>query len=504
MNKKACFLLALCAFYSMSLSGQNEMPDKALLEIYKGKSHEGLLSILRHYDKPEDSLKRKAAHFLLANLPFHQSSNYFWRDSNENKVAFDELNYADFHTSINAFKDLQKKRGKMHPEAVVQRDIDSVQASRLIRNIDEAFAHWNRDDTDFETFCEYLLPYRIDVEPLQDWRQSYRTRFSKITDPTVQSPLADRIKLVTGNINLWFVCTYKTEKRNEPLPRLGAMQLLHRKKGPCEDVAAVSAFALRSLGIPATVDVVPFWATSTGGHVLNCAFEGNKPFHYDALSLSDSLHEFIREPAKVFRTTFSAQAGSLATLLPEANIPPGVLRVSTYKDVTHEYWPVRDLSCRLNANNKPGKIVYACVYNGGKWRPVWWGRSGKDSVSFSNVCKGAVFLPKYYENGKLEPAGYPVASGYQGLIELKPSPEHHRIHLKELPGYLKFRAGKTYTLYYYDRQWNKISEQVAGPDTNEMFFDRVPKNSLLILLPNDGEKKERPFTITEEGERFWW
>ena len=59
---------------------------------------------------------------------------------------------------------------------------------------------------------------------------------------------------------------------DEPLSRLSALQLLFRKRGACEDIAALQVFSLRSQGIPAAYDVIPWWATSMGSHFVNTVF----------------------------------------------------------------------------------------------------------------------------------------------------------------------------------------------------------------------------------------
>ncbi len=219
----------------------------------------------------------------------------------------------------------------------------------------------------------------------------------------------------------------------------------------------------------------------------------------------DSLKEFVREPAKVFRTTFSMQESTLANQVPQEEIPSfGLLQSKNYLDVTHEYWQTRDLPCKIYPQKAYDKIIYACVLNGGKWKPAWWGKAKKDSVIFTNVCEGAVFLPQIYENGKLIPVGYPTVSGYNKVVELKPETVTHSIIIKEQERYLKFRVGKTYKLMYYDKGWKTLGEKTADENTKELIFDNVPKNALLLLTPNYGERKERPFVITEEGERLWW
>jgi Transglutaminase-like superfamily len=484
---------------------QKNWQIEAQKAIGKSNNKAELEKILVHYGQKSDSLKLKAACFLIANMEAHNAYNYYWADSLEQKIEYDELAYSDFNASLDAFETLKKQKGKVHPIPTISNDLDNIKSEFLIENIDQAFSVWKPSQYDFETFCEYILPYRIDIEPLQNWRTKYQQRFLQIIENQQRVLLNDKVKTLSDSLNKWFVCTYHIEERNEPLPRLGALQLLHRKKGGCEDEAALTALALRSAGIPATTDVVPFWATSTGGHTLNSTFDTQKKsLHFDVLSL-DSIKDFVREPAKVLRMTFSKQENTLASQVSKSEIPAyGLLQSQTYIDVTHEYWETRDLPCKIYAQKAIGKVIYASVLNGGKWRPAWWAKSSKDSVVFTNMCKGAVFLPQIYENNKLIPVGYPIVSGYNKIVELKPETNLHTISIKEQDKYLKFRPNKTYKLMFYDKGWQLLGEKTANESTKELIFQSVPKNALLILIPDYGQRKERPFVITDEGERLWW
>jgi hypothetical protein len=61
-----------------------------------------------------------------------------------------------------------------------------------------------------------------------------------------------------------------------------------------------------------------------------------------------------------------------------------------------------------------------------------------------------------------------------------------------------------YKLFYWDNKWNLIGVQKAADGTHELQFDKVPRNALLLLVPEYTQRKERPFTITDSGERLWW
>ena len=111
----------------------------------------------------------------------------------------------------------------------------------------------------------------------------------------------------------------------------------------------------------------------------------------------------------------------------------------------------------------------------------------------------------YYSDGKLFPAGYPVVSGYNHTMVLIPDTLNvHSIILKEQINYLKYRPGKKYKLYYWNNAWKLIAEKFTDEKTTELQFDNVPKNALLLMIPEYTQKKERPFIITDDGLQLWW
>jgi hypothetical protein len=166
---------------------------------------------------------------------------------------------------------------------------------------------------------------------------------------------------------------------------------------------------------------------------------------------------FGREPSKVLRITYSKQHDVLANFEKQDNIPNNFLRLFNYKDVTSEYWPVKDLTCKLSSIADTLQIVYACVLNYQKWEPTWWAPVTGDSATFSNMTLGVVYLPAFYRQGEMIPAGYPVASGYHNRNVLRPDIANLRdVTIEEQDKYLKFRPGKQYRLYYWDHMWKLL------------------------------------------------
>lgn len=484
--------------------------EQAITRSHNNKAE--LTKALGHFrQNSNDSLKLKAMCFLLSNMDIHYSADYFWIDSTGKRIEFDELKFKDFAGSIQAFEDLKAKYGKLRPVSVEYRDIETIKADFLINNVNEAFKGWEkrgRSAMSFADFCEYVLPYRITIEPLQEWRTTYREQFSWMIDSAGSYRSKPLTKVLINDVNKWFTCLYDLEKKTEPLPRLGSIQALHRKKGYCEDVADLSVFALRSLGVGASVDIIPYWATSSGSHQLNHSLSAaNDQLHFDVLFKSDrdSAFRLVREPGKVFRVTYSKQPGSLPLIAGNAAIPESILENANLKDVTPEYWPTGSFYAPVS-NTNTGKIVYACVLNFQVWQPVWWSNTINPSGAyFEKMSKGVVYLPQVFENKALKPAGYPVAFGYNNMAVLKPDTLKTRtVEIKEQEGYLRFQTGKKYRLYYWDNKWKPLELKMAQEKTKSLSFQRVPENALLILIPEYSKHKERPFIITGKGERVWF
>lgn len=514
MNKPVitfCLLMP-CIFFFFSGWAQVRHETEAMLAAQKTKNSKELIKAINHYkERPDNKKKLEALCFLIANMDIHTSFNYYWADGNGKRIQFNELDYATFEGSVRALDSVSKLHGKLHPVKVIYRDIDTVKADYLINNIEKAFTAWESKPSyrnlSFDDFCEYVLPYRISNEPVQPWRNEYFDRFQWINDSIGSGMAVDRTgKLLSENYKTWFFNSYKIEGRKEPLPRLGGLQLLHRKKGPCEDIADMSVFALRSQGFPASIDEVPAWATSSGKHFLNVVFTPeSKAVSFDASTDLETEKKLNREPAKVIRVTYSKQKDVIAATEPVDSIPPGFLRTLNYKDVTNEYWETRDVSFDLFKSKTKHGMVYACAFNFSAWKPVWWGKVQGKSAVVKNLCKGAVFLPVYYEKGKLKPAGYPVASGYNNTLVLKADTSNKRsIHVEVEERYLAFRPGKSYKLFYWTNGWRLLGEKKAGASTKELVFDGVPSNALLLLRPEYSQNKERPFIITADGKRLWW
>jgi hypothetical protein len=142
-----------------------------------GKNRQELEKAIRYYTNGKELLKTKAMYFLIANMDIHHSDNYIWVDGTGKRVDFDESAYPDFNMAVKAFNEIRDNYPGIHPEAFNYADIDTIKADFLIDNVERAFAYWKQPKAaglSFADFCEYVLPYRVSVEPLQNWKSLCR------------------------------------------------------------------------------------------------------------------------------------------------------------------------------------------------------------------------------------------------------------------------------------------------------------------------------------------
>ena len=470
-----------------------------------GENRIELERVLRHYsEEDKDSLKWEAARFLIENMPGHLSIG-----GDSIGPYYAALNAVFSNDTLRNWQDSLDKIHEYYKSGLrVQEDIKVIKSGFLIANIDSAFRVWREkpwaSHVGFDDFCEYILPYRITTEPITDWRVKYHTQFQWLGDSICNKSLKNILSYATIDYKDWFTFTTGKEYRDEPLPRLSAQQLLFRKKGPCEDVASLETFIFRSQAIPAAYVTIPFWATSAGAHFSNTIFEKNmNPIKFDITMNMPVNHELPREPAKVIRHTYSKQKETLAMYERKENIPPGYMQHLNYIDVTHEYWDISNVTVPLFTDTV--QIVYAGIFSRSEWNAEWWGRQHCDSVTFSNMPKGIVILPMTYNKGKFKVAGYPIVNGFNHQLLLIPDTVHTRsVIITEQDKYLQFRSGKKYELFYWNNRWKSLGVQTATVESSVLLFTHVPRNVLMLLIPEYSEGKERPFIVMDDGSRYWW
>jgi len=93
-----CTILAFLTMYS-GKAQTNSLPAKVEVALQQaGKNNLELEKAINHFRQTGDSLKLQAAYFLITNISIHTSVSYYWADSLNSQIAFNELSYPTFES----------------------------------------------------------------------------------------------------------------------------------------------------------------------------------------------------------------------------------------------------------------------------------------------------------------------------------------------------------------------------------------------------------------------
>jgi hypothetical protein len=168
-------ILFIAFFLCIACSDRYSLEMEAVLK-QAGDNRKELANVLKHYSQdPADSLKLRAAEFLIVNMPGKYSEYY---DAPWNDVATVCLRW----TSSSDKQMVLDRYGLGEP--VIKQDVEYITVDYLINNIELAFKVWREQPWGkhiaFETFCEEILPYRVDTEPLENWREKALASFADL------------------------------------------------------------------------------------------------------------------------------------------------------------------------------------------------------------------------------------------------------------------------------------------------------------------------------------
>ena len=149
---------------------QSELQQALLLA---GENRAELEKVLKRYSgDPADSLKYKAACFLIENMPGYY---YYEGEALEKYTDYFKLLGEDKKTPDQILDSLHKVYGPFNTSTLTLKfDIKEIDSTFLCENIDLAFKVWTEKpwgkNVTFDDFCEYILPYRTGNEKLTNWR----------------------------------------------------------------------------------------------------------------------------------------------------------------------------------------------------------------------------------------------------------------------------------------------------------------------------------------------
>jgi hypothetical protein len=493
-------------------SGIPEDVDRILSEL--GEAKTGFTQVIEHYSKPEDSLKREAAYFLIRNMeghyylepPYLQHYNEVLQTYKQNGRKDDYLN--------KSFDSLNQLFLTAAPSPIP--DYKALTPELLIENIDYAFKAWQypwAKSLSFTEFCEYLLPYKVQTEKPVPWRKDLYNRLQHVLDSL--PPTTDRrtVCTVVNDQLRWFKFKWPFMY---PVS-LDYYSMLSAGIGKCLDATTLTVYAMRVAGIPAAVDFTTQWGNRNFGHSWNSvmyedghfvSFQGTESNPGEAKIEYDPKEDWTFKRAKIFRKTFM-NSGHNELLRSESKYPvPAMFSDDFYRDVTAAFVPVADIDLPVNKASRGSqeKFMYLCAFNNENWIPIDWGTADDNSVSFKNVGRSILYIAADYVASNLLFATPPFSVSANGEVKTYIADTTVRTSVRltcKYPYNLSnlVKINDQYELSYWDNGWQSLGTKQATE--KYLVFDNVPDNALLKLHDVSRGKQERPFIVVDNQQVFW-
>ncbi len=524
MIKRIAFCFLACAlitplFFCASNKNSALPPEVSASLDSAGVNRVELEKVIDHYKTTGDTLKLRAAYFLIANMDGHSYVTYVLKDTLDKEIQFDALSYPTYDSLTASFGRMEKQYGVLDfKKKDVVDDLKAIKADFLINQIDYAFRAWREKPwaayLNFDQFCEFILPYRGSNETLENWRQTFWDKYINIElQMANKSDPVEAAKIINKDIITWF--KFDPIYYYHPTDQ-GLDDMITHGKGRCEDMTNITIYAMRANGLAVTSDYTPFWANSGNNHAWNAIVDSqNKVIPFMGAECNPGDYRLANKLAKVYRKTYSKQPNNLVYQTRKQKSVPGWLGGKSYADVTKDYVNTCNVTIRFEKPIPDSvDIAYICVFNSGEWQAIQWGRIVNDSATFPDMGLDIAYLPALYLNGKIEPWGDPIIVGNDCKITaLRPDSSNgtalslisttQRKQEISTDGITKtfLTPGTEYELNYWNDGWNSFSKIIAKD--KPIVFKNVPSGALYWLTAKDSDKEERIFTI-ENGQQVWW
>jgi len=268
-------------------------------------------------------------------------------------------------------------------------DAASLNASQLKENLEYAFLAkkimpWG-DRIPWDIFLYFVLPHRISQEPPEAWRREF---FEELAPLLCQRTDMD---LAALEINKWY-CE-QVQYRPTSARDLGPLSLCRRGWGRCEEQNVLFIAAARSVCIPARQCYTPFWQHADGNHAWVEIWVDGKWHFLDAGTPQEALDQpwFENVVHRLAISVASVYGNDWPQGKKVLHSGPGYTLLNT----TSFYAPTTTLNVQVldkKGGPLPNVPVYISVYNSGSLRPVASMKCNKKGHSSMELGLGAYLV----------------------------------------------------------------------------------------------------------------
>ena len=404
-----------------------------------GANRAELEKVLGYYSEhPADSLKYRAACYLIENMPYH----YSFSDTSLLAQYYDEVDSLmasakgeQYAVMDSLYDSVTHKYSGYSPNPIP--DLMIMDADYLIENIEEAFAVWGKNSwsehVGFDDFCELILPYKVgDGQTLDDWRKYCSERYNE--------SLADYDRCAIFMNNPYVACNVVNENlRRAMSPVINGKKILPIRRvrtlanipwGECADYSFMAQAVMMAKGIPCAIDFTPQWPFRSQGHTWNVLKErtGHMTVFEGVGQAVGMPHKKDHKMAKVYRKTYSINR-QIENLLKEEKDVPQMFATPFIKDVTDEYMETVEVVLKQDVQTEH-KYAYLALFDNSKWKPVAFGELSRNKVVFNKVGRDAVYLPVVWEDTCAKAIHNPFILDINGNVRVLTPNEESRCKLR--------------------------------------------------------------------------
>ena len=365
-----------------------------------GDNRAELEKVLDTYARyPQDSLKYRAACFLIEHMP--ELSYYEGEQLGHYLSYYKALHQCPNRTPQQLVDSIVRLHGTPSPGDWQRKaDIQTIDSAFLYNNIEYAFRAWQEfpwcSHLSFEDFCEQLLPYRVQNEQLECWRPVLYERYLPIARQLQAEGCTDPVqaaRVLTDHLRQQGVrFTMIAPPAMTAIPPSYGQYLC----GSCDNVTAYVVCAARAIGIPCAMDFVPLRRHANSGHMWTVYHDREQcPYLQDFLgeivpAAQSRLQESIR-PLKVYRRTYAIDREAEAQLQAAGGTPYPLFTQPRFTDATAEYrdYYLDSLTIpneALYGSSKPrAGVVYLCLPSRQEWMPVAWTLANRETLCFHRI-----------------------------------------------------------------------------------------------------------------------
>lgn len=434
--------MKLYVYIMILLSACSSCQDQQLEYAFElaEENRQELNKVFKQYQN--DPEKLTAAHFLIRNMIGKQviDSNSISR----NQPFFNAFaNYVEQHGTYKndvqyiIYDSIKQLYPNTESYPFYHKDLQILSSDFLIRHIDNCFHIWHQypwcRDIGADTFHKYILPYTTNNCYWEQAFDFFYDKYALLRDTVRDKSYEEIAALIIRDIDSRFLreWTIFRGKYKGLLPTT-FKNVASAQIGTCLEENIYKIAALRMNGIPAVLNTHPGWGNADFPHFWTEIF-GHKqmPKLYDNTQrpyftekdvlitnmfwmnaynplVKEDIAPFIsiqycRTVPKVYRLNYELIKSNLA-FSSEEEIPD-FFKNSGIEDITDKYVVCKDIEVPLWNEQHPKKYIYLCSYDTDQWAPVSWSHPEGKRAFFEKMGVNMLYLPVYYDNGIVLPAG---------------------------------------------------------------------------------------------------